>query len=119
MTNLRNYMNLSPYQYQEAEWNSTRLTPFGQGGGSFGLPGGFTPTARFVRAAYTKNHTDIPDSTEEAVTACFHIMENISIPKGMVMTDRGTPDYTQYTAFIDISSQEYFSEPMITAKPSL
>ena len=35
-------------------------------------------------------------------------MENVSIPKGVVMTDRNTADFTQYTAFIRLSTQEYF-----------
>ena len=35
-------------------------------------------------------------------------MESVSIPKGPVITGRNTPDYTQYTAFINLSSREYF-----------
>ena len=42
MTNLRNYYNLSPYQFQEAIWNNIKLTPFGQGAGTLGLPGDYT-----------------------------------------------------------------------------
>ena len=35
-------------------------------------------------------------------------MNSVTIPKGAVMTSRGTPDYTQYTAFMNLSTQEYF-----------
>ena len=35
------------------------------------------------------------------------ILENVSIPKGAVMTDRHTADYTQYTAMIDLSARKY------------
>lgn len=108
MTNLRNYMNISPYQAENGKWDTIMLTPFGQGGGTFGLPGDYTPPARFIRAAYQKSHAIIPDNKEDIIMTCFHIMESVSIPKGIVMTDRGTADYTQYTAFIDISSKEYF-----------
>ena len=39
MTNLRNYMNVSPRQNPEEAWNNVTLTPSGQGAGTFGLPG--------------------------------------------------------------------------------
>lgn len=94
LTNLRNYMNLSSTQEQPQTWGSLELTPFGQGGGSFGLPGDYTPPSRFVRTAFLKTHTPIPAGREEAATTCFHIMESVSIPKGPVITGRNTPDYT-------------------------
>lgn len=108
MTNLRNYMNVTPYQNQDKEWDSVNLTPFGQGGGTFGMPGDYTPPARFVRTSFQKSHTILPSNKEEAVITCFHIMESVSIPKGVVMTSRGTADYTQYTAFINLSTMEYY-----------
>lgn len=108
MTNLRNYMNLSPYQQKETAWGETVLTPFGQGSGTLGLPGDFTPPSRFVRALYGKSHLLPPSSKEEAVSAFFHLMEGVSLPKGSVMTDRETADYTQYTACISLSEKTYF-----------
>lgn len=108
MTNLRNYLGTAVTQQQEAEWNSVKLTPFGQGAGMTGLPGDFAPPARFVRTAFLKSHTPLPTNQEEAIVTCFHIMENVSIPKGTVITSRDAADYTQYTAFIDLSSKEYF-----------
>ena len=46
MTNLRNYLQAAPAQPSEAEWGPVHLEPFGQGGGTFGLPGDFTPPSR-------------------------------------------------------------------------
>lgn len=108
MTNLRNYMNVTPPQKQNAEWNDVKLTPFGQGTGTFGLPGDYTPPSRFVRTAFQKSHAMLPDKKEEALLTCFHLMESVSIPKGVVMTDKGTADFTQYTAFIDLSETRYY-----------
>lgn len=108
MTNLRNYMNLTPGQSPEAVWGPVTLTPFGQGGGTIGLPGDYTPPSRFVRTAYQKIHTPVPENEREAVVTFFHIMENVSIPKGCVITSRGTSDYTQYTAFINLTEPEYY-----------
>ncbi|WP_343209374.1 choloylglycine hydrolase family protein [Anaerolentibacter hominis] len=108
MTNLRNYMNVTPEQKSQASWGMTSLSPFGQGAGTTGLPGDYTPPSRFVRTAYLKSHITPPADKTEAVLSCFHVMENVTIPKGVVVTDRGTSDYTQYTAFVDLSRQEYY-----------
>lgn len=108
MTNLRNYMSTSVQQSNEANWGNVSLTPFGQGGGSRNLPGGFTSPERFTRAAFLKTHIEVPKKSSEAVMACFHIMNSVSIPKGIVVTDRGTYDYTKYIAFINTNTCEYY-----------
>lgn len=108
MTNLRNYMETSPTQIEKVTWSGDTLTPFGQAGGTRQLPGGFTSPERFVRAAYLKSHIQPPEYNKEAITACFHIMESVSIPKGTVITSRNTYDYTKYTAFINTNTCEYY-----------
>ena len=108
LTNLRNYMNTSPTQLEETFWNNYRLKPFGQAGGTTSLPGGFTSPERFVRVAYLKSNIPKPKNSTEAVTACFHILANVSIPKGAVITSQNTYDYTRYTAFINTNTCEYF-----------
>ena len=72
------------------------------------LPGGFTSPERFVRTAFLKTHIQVPKSRSEAIMACFHIMNSVSIPKGIVLTDRGTYDYTKYIAFINTNTCEYY-----------
>ena len=37
----------------------------------------------------------------------FHILENLSIPRGAVVTSRGTDDYTQYTAVLNTADGSY------------
>ncbi len=108
MTNLRNYIETSPTQPEKVYWDTIQLTPFGQAGGTVSLPGGFTSPERFVRTAYLKAHLPIPKDSREAIASCFHIMESVSIPKGAVITSRNTYDYTKYTAFINLSTCEYF-----------
>lgn len=108
MINLRNYIEASPRQTEEVFWNNVGLTPFGQAGGTIPLPGGFTSPERFVRTAYLKTQLPKPKDSGEAIAACFHIMESVSIPKGAVITSRNTYDYTKYTAFINVNTCEYF-----------
>lgn len=121
MTNLRGYVHLTAAQPEQAQWGGVSLTPFGQGGGTFGMPGDYTPPSRFVRTAYMKSHTAIPADRNAAAVTGFHMLESVSIPKGAVITSRDTPDYTQYTAFIDLAAGEYFfttyDNPQIAACP--
>ncbi|MBP1969961.1 choloylglycine hydrolase [Virgibacillus natechei] len=108
MTNLRNYTDVSITQQKEVHWGNVSLTPFSQGGGTRHLPGGFTSPERFARTAFLKTHAQVPESRSEAVMTCFHIMNSVFIPKGIVQTDRGTYDYTKYVAFMNTNTCEYY-----------
>lgn len=108
MTNLRNYMEVSPEQTEEVFWENIWLKPFGQAGGTILLPGGYTSPERFVRTAYLKTHVPKPRNAIEAIVSCFHIMESVFIPRGAVISSRNTYDYTKYTAFINTNTCEYF-----------
>ena len=108
LTNLRNYMETSPYQLEEIKWDNFTLKPFGQAGGTFGLPGDYTSPSRFIRMAYEKSFLILPETREETLISCFHLMKTVSIPKGIVATNKGTLDYTQYTVFMNLTTGDYF-----------
>lgn len=108
MTNLRNYLNLSPKQQTSVKWEDVILTPFGQGAGTLGLPGDYTSPSRFVRIAFQKSVVLIPETTAEAINLCFNVMKSVMIPKGVVITNRGTYDYTQYTVFMNTDTGDYY-----------
>lgn len=108
MTNLRNYINLSPEQSQKENWGNVELTPFGEAAGTFGLPGDYTSPSRFVRTAFLKTHISLPKSNYETVNMCFNVMKSVAIPKGVVITSRGTFDYTQYTTFMNTVTGDYY-----------
>lgn len=106
--NLRNYTNISPIQKEVVNWGKIKIKPFGQGGGTLGLPGDFTPPSRFIRLAFLKSFLEISDNSEETLMSCFRIMNSVSIPKGAVLTKRNNPDYTQYTVFMNLNTGNYF-----------
>lgn len=108
LTNLRNYLNLTPTQKGEAMWENIVLKPFGQGGGTYYLPGDYTSPSRFVRVSYLKSFTKIEGNNENIISTCFNILKSVTIPKGVVITNRNTSDYTQYTAFINLNKKEYY-----------
>ena len=52
--NLRNYINISPHKPNERNFANINLKSLGNEGGTYGLPGGYTSSERFVRIAYLK-----------------------------------------------------------------
>ncbi|MBV7392289.1 choloylglycine hydrolase family protein [Enterococcus sp. ALS3] len=106
--NLNNYLNLSPTNTPNKKVNGLNFHPFGQGSGTFGLPGGLTPPERFVRTAYMKEYIDKSGSNNEVLNNIFHILNNVTIPKGINMKDDGSVDYTQYRAAFDLNNKVYY-----------
>lgn len=108
ITNLRNYINIEPSQKDLRLLNDFELKPFGQGLGTFGLPGDFTPPSRFVRTVYNKFNTIIGETEESLVNSANHILNCVSIPKGSVITNRGQYDYTQHSCYMALKSRNYY-----------
>lgn len=111
MTNLRNYINLTPFNVKPLKVNGIELTPFGQGSGMVGMPGDFTPPSRFVRAAIYSITATPSENAREAVLQAFHILNQFDIPVGVVKEKEGNviySDYTMITAVRDPQSLQFF-----------
>ncbi|MGL4450399.1 MAG: linear amide C-N hydrolase, partial [Sarcina sp.] len=107
-TNLRQYIGATPIQSKEVKWEGLDLSAFGQGSGTFGIPGDYTPPSRFVRAAYLKHVALKPRDEIEAITTLFHILSNCEVPKGAVLKDGKDIDYTLYTSVMCSESCTYY-----------
>lgn len=111
LTNLRNYIHLSPDNANPVTIDNTKLLPLGQGSGLLGLPGDFSPPSRFVRAAVF-SATAVPSNTaEESVFQAFHLLNQFDIPIGSVSEDqKGEKHYdtTLLTAVRDPNSLKYY-----------
>lgn len=112
ITNLRNYIALNPRNVPPVELDGVKLRAFGQGSGMLGLPGDFTPPARFVRAAVF-SATAIPaPNAEQGIFQVFHILNNFDIPVGVAreMDKAGTlfTDSTQFTGARDPQNLCYY-----------
>ncbi len=111
LTNLRNYVNLSPLNVAPVEVNGMLLKSFGQGSGLRGLPGDFTPPSRFVRAAVFSSSAVPSDNAQQAVLQAFHILNQFDIPFGAVReqnNDKIEIDYTQCTSVKDPQNSIYY-----------
>ncbi len=97
LTNLSNYVNLSPLNASVKKIDGYQVKTFGQGSGLRGLPGDFTPPSRFIRAA-VYSATAIPsNNAHDAVFDAFHILNQFDIPVGAVQSQEGNKIVAEFT----------------------
>lgn len=110
LTNLKNFVNLSPYAVEPIKVNGITYSSTGQGSGMFGLPGDTTPPSRFVKMAFLQTTALEVDNAEQAVVLSEHIIDNVFIPNGMVRNPKGTPgtETTQWTVFKDLKNGKLY-----------
>ncbi len=112
VTNLRNYINLTPVDASPVTVDGIVLAENGQGSGMVGLPGDYTPPSRLVRI-FAIQHSALPVKTaEDGVTLAWNIIDNVNIPKG---ASRGEAaggkfhyDYTQWVNASDLRNLKLY-----------
>lgn len=111
MTNIRNYLNLSPQDVNSTKLGDVTVTLLAHGTGMLGLPGDFTSPSRFVRAAYLKSALPPAKTGQEGVKQAFHLLNQFDIPYGASrgIGAAGEPAYeqTDWTSAIDLKSRTY------------
>ena len=111
MTNLRNYTNMKSENANSVTVENITFKQLGQGSGMMGIPGDFTPPSRFVRAT-AFSVTALPsETTFDAITDVFHILNNFDIPKGFsreVVDGVIYADYTQLTCARDPNELKFY-----------
>ncbi len=111
LTNLSNYVGLTPMIRSNVNLSGYTVQGFGQGSGFYGLPGDFTPPSRFVRAvAYQQ--TAVPNATAaDAVYQAFHILNNFDVPVGAVrdtVQGKTVDEYTLWTSVVDLQNLQFY-----------
>lgn len=84
LSNLTNYMNLSPFNVPLLQLGLLKMRSVGQGSGLLGLPGDYTPSSRFVKAAFFSQAAITPKSAQDAVCMGFHILNTFDIFEGAI-----------------------------------
>ena len=111
LTNLTNYINLSPVNTPPVTINGLKLQAFGQGEGMHGLPGDFTSPSRFVRAAIFSSTAIPTDNADQNVLQAFHILNQFDIPMGASRSIEKTgidAEYTLATTVKDSQNLKYY-----------
>jgi choloylglycine hydrolase len=111
MTNLSNYVTMSPKNVVEIDLAGKEIKGLGQGSGMLGLPGDFTPPSRFVRAvAFSKTALPV-EKAKDGVIQAFHILNQFDIPKGAaegIEHGKEVADYTLWTSAADLKNLRYY-----------
>jgi len=76
--------------------NSDNFVSYSRGTGSLGLPGDYTSPSRFIRASFINANIKMSVDETERIGSFFRMMENVSIPRGCVLTDDEAEVVTQY-----------------------
>jgi choloylglycine hydrolase len=112
ITNLREYLNLNPFNPNPKNFNSVPLLPTGQGSGWLGLPGGWSPPSRFVRIANLVFSAASVKNTFEALNLAKHILNTVDIPLGCIeyVAKGGSikKEFTQWSLLMDLSHQMFY-----------
>ncbi len=106
--------NLEDYRHLRVDNGARRADParmpadYSQGLGAIGLPGDVSSVSRFVRAAFgVKNAVTEPDEAA-SVSQFFHILADVSMTRGICLTDAGTWDITGYTSCMNTVRGLYY-----------
>jgi len=111
MTNLGNYVGLSPENRASITLQGATINSFGQGSGFYGIPGDFTPPSRFVRAVAYEAAAVQPATASDAVQQVFHILNNFDIPVGAVrdqVNGKTIDEWTLWTTADDLTNLQFY-----------
>ncbi len=116
LTNLRNYIGLSPAPSAPLTIDGLRLAPFGGGSGLIGLPGDYSPPSRFVRAAALTALARPLATATEAVFEAFRILDSFNITVGATAPPGHRPQdivsATQVTTACDLGGRTLYFHSM-------
>jgi len=111
LTNLSTYLTVTADYPDTKKIGDLQLSPFGMGAGAFGLPGDFSPPARFVRMAFFLQNAEPQKGSDQAVATMFHFLNNFDIPPGSALPPAGVsekdPDYTSWTVVSDLAKKQF------------
>lgn len=108
ITNLNQYIPLTPNQPSDVCWSGQKLTPLGQGLGAIGMPGDNTPPSRFVRIAFTKTFLPTPKNEITGVNEFFNALNVTFEVKGSLVTSDGLYETSLYTSCMNLQKRIYY-----------
>ncbi|MBR3894119.1 MAG: choloylglycine hydrolase [Clostridia bacterium] len=98
LQNLSHYGNLTAAPVKGDFLDESGARSFGLGLGCHGLPGDYSSTSRFVRAAWLLSHRSEMKGESACVAQFFHLLDAVAPVKGSVLTENGKEHYTLYAS---------------------
>jgi choloylglycine hydrolase len=109
ISNLQNYLNLTPQNPDPVTFRGVQIAPPGQGSGFLGLPGDWSPPSRFVKIATFLRFAKEPANSAEGVNLAEHLLNAVDIPLGEVRDPgKETGDYTQWIVIKDLTQKVFY-----------
>lgn len=111
ITNLRNYINLTPYAPKPIVINGISYAATGQGAGMIGLPGDISPPSRFVKTVVLATTAFPTNNANDELNLAEHIINNVDIPLGVVrvrLNGKDEGDSTQWVVFKDLTHKVFY-----------
>jgi Penicillin V acylase and related amidases len=109
-TNLANYLGAQTTNFSAKSFGDEEVIPLGQNG-TFRLPGGYTAVDRFVRGAFMRQNTETPKDSHQAVNTILHMLDSVTIPRGVNIKNNGESSYTQYQTVLDMTNRAMYFVP--------
>lgn len=106
--NLNNYIKVSPYEPKNDFIKKLAIPIYCKGMGGLGLPGDYSSTSRFIKAAFMKSNVKSGNSEEESVSAFMHMLDSVAFIKGSVTSDSGANEITIYSSCINATKGIYY-----------
>ena len=108
LTNINNYLNLTPNVPQNRFSDEIILKIYGKGMGAIGLPGDNSSSSRFIRAAFNKTNSECDENEESSVSQFFHILDSVAMVRGTNMNENSKYDITTYSCCINTTKGIYY-----------
>ena len=105
---LSNYMNLTIDPAVNRFSENFDLKAYSNGMGGLGLPGDFSSTSRFIRAAFVKLNSVSGDSENESVGQFFHILSSVAMPRGSIRMRQDEFEITRYSCCCNTDRGIYY-----------
>ncbi len=108
VTNLSNYLNLTPDVPENRFAKGLHLMPYSRGMGAIGLPGDLSSASRFVRASFAKWNSVSGDSEMESISQFFHILGSVEQQRGCVRLGKDEYEITIYSSCCNTDKGIYY-----------
>lgn len=107
--NLERYQHLSVRNVSASKFSSNAAKPFAEGLGLVGLPGDFSSPSRYVRTAFLKHAMETAEVNSNPPVDVLHILDNVAMPLGSVVTRDDLYDITRYRVIYDFEESKIYT----------
>ena len=108
VTRMADYAHLSSCDPDNTLCPDIPVSFYSRGMGGIGLPGDFSSFSRFARTVFLSHHTTPASDKAGEIGRFFHILDDVSVPRGAVKTKEGKDVLTVYTSCADLDTGVYY-----------